>query len=133
MNKKHDKIVKLAKQKSKITEQKVLNTITQMVKDKKNISFYSVYKKAGVSKSFVYTNEKIRNLIEDLRDKNIKVKQSKDSKDVIIESQNNKIKELKSQVRKLKKDELWQEKYKKLKKENQELKKQLEKLYAEIY
>ena len=133
MSKKYDKIVELSKNKSKITENKVLKTIDKMRKNNEKITYYSVYKSANVSKSFVYNNKKIRSLIEKLREKNIKVKQNNNSKDIIIEAQNKKIKELKKEIKEIKKDETWEEKYYKAKKENKELKEQLKKLYADIY
>lgn len=133
LSKKYDKIVELSKNKSKITENKVLKTIDEMRANNEKITYYSVYKSANVSKSFVYNNEKTRELIEKLRGNNVKVKQTDNSKDIIIEAQNKKINELNRKINEIKKDETWEEKYYKTKKENTELKEQLKKLYAEIY
>lgn len=90
---------------------------------------YKLLPKAGVSKSFVYNNEEIRHLIELHRKSTIKKSQSQDAKDVIIESQKRKIKELEKEILSLKKDETWKSKHDKLIAENKELKLQLEKAY----
>lgn len=123
------KIVSLAKEKTEVKKQKVIETINQMLENEEKITFYSVYQKAGVSKSFVYNNKEIREIIEQHRKLPSKKTQSKDAKDVIIESQKRKIKELEKEIKKYQKDELWKEKYEKLYEENQQLKKQLEKAY----
>lgn len=119
----------LAKEKSEEKKQKVIDTINKMIENEEKITFYSVYQKAGVSKSFVYNNEEIRDVIEHHRKNPTKKVQSKDAKDVIIESQKRKIKELEKEVKALQKDESWKEKYEKLLKENKELKQQLETAY----
>ena len=123
------KIVSMAKEKTEEKKQKVINTINQMIANEEKITFYSVYQKAGVSKSFVYNNKEIREVIEQHRKLPIKKAQTKDAKDVIIESQKRKIKELEKEIKLLQKDELWKEKYKKLYEENKDLEKQLEKSY----
>ena len=123
------KIVTLAKEKSEEKKQKVIDTINKMLENDEKISFYSVYQKAGVSKSFVYNNEEIREVIEHHRKNPTKKTQSKDAKDVIIESQKRKIKELEKEIKALQKDESWKEKYEKLLEENKKLKQQLETAY----
>jgi len=119
----------MAKEKTEIKKQQVIKTINKMVENKEKITFYSVYQKAGVSKSFVYNNTEIRELIEKFRNVPVKVKQSKDAKDVIIESQKRKIRELEKELKNYQKDELWERKYDDLYAENKLLKKQLEKSY----
>lgn len=124
-----NKIVSLAKDKSEQKQQEVINTINEMIKSEDKITFYSVYQKAGVSKSFVYNNEQIRGLIESHRKTTIKMRQSQDAKDVIIESLKRKIKDLENENNGLKKDESWKDKHDKLSVENKQLKLQLEKAY----
>lgn len=124
-----NKIVSLAKEKSEQKQQMVLDTINEMIKNEEKITFYSVYQKAGVSKSFVYNNEEIRQLIESHRKTTVKKRQSQDAKDVIVDSQKRKIKELEKEIRSLKKDESWKDKHDKLLAENKQLKLQLEKAY----
>lgn len=126
MSNKTDKIIEIAKKKSEETENKVVKVIKEMVKNEEKINFYSVYQKAGVSKSFVYNNPTIRELIEKYRSNPIKNKQTQDTKDVIIETQRKRIKELEKQ---LKNSVDYKTKYEKLLKENKELKKQLETAY----
>lgn len=48
-------------------ENKVMQAITEMIGAGEKISFYSVAKKTGVSRNFLYTNSKLRNAIEDLK------------------------------------------------------------------
>ncbi len=127
------KLVQMAKLKTEYTKQKVINTINKMVKNGERITFYGVYSKAKVSKSFVYRNKEIRTLIEKYRGSSEKKIQTEDAKDVIIKSLRLQIKELKGELKKNKKDELWKDKYTKLLKENKELKRQHEKLYAQLY
>lgn len=122
-------IRKLAKLKSENTKNKVLEVLDDMVKNNENITFYSVYNKAGVSKSFVYNNEEVREAIEHYRTNPVKKTQSKDAKDVIIDSQKFKIKELEMKIKELENDKLWKVKYEELQKENMLLKRQLEKSY----
>lgn len=124
-----DKLVMLAKEKSENTKQKVITTIDEMVKNGDRITFYSVYQKAGVSKSFVYSNNEIREVISKYRNKPIKRNQSKDAKDVIIDSLKLRIRELENENRLLIKDESWKDKYEALLVEVDSLRKQLEKAY----
>lgn len=119
----------MAKEKTKEKQQKVIETINEMIENGEKITFYSVYQKAGVYKSFVYNNEDLRKVIEQHRQIPTKKTQSKDAKDVIIDSQKQKIKELEKQIKQLQKDESWKEKYEKLLEENKQLKIQLEKAY----
>lgn len=48
------KIVSLAKEKTEEKKKLVIDTINQMIENEEKITFYSVYQKAEVSKSFVY-------------------------------------------------------------------------------
>jgi hypothetical protein len=101
--------------------QKVENTIKEMIKQQQKINFNSVAEKSGVSKSFLYNYNDIRNRIETLRKqeegletpKQVKRKMTEQSKDVIIAS-----------LRKRNKD---------LEEENKKLKEQLKVEWAEIY
>lgn len=122
-------IVLMAKEKTEERKQKVIETVNKMLENKEKITFYSVYQKAGVSKSFIYKNEDLRKLIESYRQSPIKKVQSKDAKDIIIDSQKRKISELEKQFKLQQKDESWKEKYEKLYEENKQLKLQLEKAY----
>jgi len=101
--------------------QKVENAIKEMIKHQQKINFNSVAEKSGVSKSFLYNYNDIRNRIETLRKqeegletpKQVKRKMTEQSKDVIIAS-----------LRKRNKD---------LDEENKKLKAQLKVNWAEIY
>ncbi|GAA0504322.1 hypothetical protein GCM10008986_34820 [Salinibacillus aidingensis] len=123
------KIVSMAKEKTEEKKQMVIETINKMIECDEKITFYSVYQKAGVSKSFVYNNEEIREVIEQHRKSSIKKTQTKDAKDVIIESQKRKIKELEKEIKQYQKDELWKDKFEKLDEENKQLKIQLQQAY----
>lgn len=128
------KVVELAKQKTEEKKKHVLNVIEEMAQANEKITFYSVYKKAGVSKSFVYNNDEVRGVIEMYRDgKGKKEEQTKDSKDVIIEALQTENEELKKKIRSLKQDELWKEKYENKKMEVEFLKRRLEQAYGEQY
>lgn len=128
-NKNTDKIVKLAKEKSEIKTQKVLEIINEMASKKETISFYKVSQASGVSRNFLYTNTEIRKVIDSFRKNAPKKNQSQDAKDIIIEAQKRKIKSLEKQIKELEGMENWKEKYKQLVLENTDLKKQLKKSY----
>ena len=99
MSKNTSMIVLMAKEKTEERKQKVIETVNKMLENKEKITFYSVYQKAGVSKSFIYKNEDLRKLIESYRQSPIKKVQGKDAKDIIIESQKRKISELEKQFK----------------------------------
>jgi hypothetical protein len=95
-------IVRLAREKSEMTEKKVFSILKSMIKEKKVINFNTVAKEANVSKSYIYKNESVRNKINLLRNEqsnlrsinNHKSNTSDKSKDVIIESLKFKIERL---------------------------------------
>lgn len=85
-------IVDMAKAKSSRREAEVISAIRSMIADGDAITFYSVAKRTGASRSFLYTNQTIRAMIEDARsDTSGKYASSK----VIIDG-------LKSEIRRLK-------------------------------
>jgi len=99
-----------AKNKSKITLEKVDKAIRELSLTEQNINFNSVSKLGGISKTFLYNNEDIKKRIEELRDKqssrtmNQRAKYDKTakSKDIIIMAKDKKIKELQDENKKLK-------------------------------
>lgn len=99
-----------AKNKSKITLEKVDNAIRELSLTEQKINFNSVSQLSGVSKTFLYNNEDIKKRIEELRDKqtsrtiNQRAKYDKTakSKDIIIMAKDKKIKELEEENKKLK-------------------------------
>lgn len=99
-----------AKNKSKITLEKVDKAIRELSLTEQNINFNSVSQLGGISKTFLYNNEDIRKRIEGLRDKqtsrtmNQRAKYDKTakSKDIIIMAKDKKIKELVDENKKLK-------------------------------
>ena len=104
-----------------------------MLRNEEKITFYSVYKKAGVSKSFVYNNEEIRNRIELCRSGELSKDEVKDNKDIIIDELTKEVDILKTKLKEYKKDELWKVKYENKKKEAELLKERLERLFGERY
>lgn len=99
-----------AKNKSKITLEKVDNAIRELSLTEQKINFNSVSQLSGVSKTFLYNNEDIKKRIEELRDKqtsrtmNQRAKYDKTAKtkDIIIMSKDKKIKELEQENKKFK-------------------------------
>ncbi|MBU3153527.1 DUF6262 family protein [Clostridium estertheticum] len=115
-------IVKIAKKKSDETRYKVEKTIPRLILEGLTINFNVVSNEAGVSKAWLYNNEDIRRRIEDIRDKQkiypkrtLKVsnERSEASKDAIITT--------------------FKERIKQLENENKQLHKQLEMTYGTIY
>ena len=99
-----------AKNKSKITLEKVDKAIRELSLTEQKINFNSVSQLGGVSKTFLYNNEETKKRIEELRDKqtsrtiNQRAKYDKTakSKDIIIMAKDKKIKELEEENKKLK-------------------------------
>ena len=99
-----------AKNKSKITLEKVDKAIRELSLTEQKINFNSVSQLSGVSKTFLYNNEDIKKRIEELRNKqtsrtiNQRAKYDKTakSKDIIIMAKDKKIKELEEENKKLK-------------------------------
>jgi len=99
-----------AKNKSKITLEKVDKAIRELSLTEQKINFNSVSQLGGISKTFLYNNEDIKKRIEELRDKqtsrtmNQRAKYDKTtkSKDIIIMAKDKKIKELEEKNKKLK-------------------------------
>lgn len=99
-----------AKNKSKMTIEKVDKAIRELSLNEQKINFNSVSQLSGVSKTFLYNNEEIKSRIEELRQKqtsrsmNQRAKYDKTSKakDIIIMAKDKKIKELELENKKLK-------------------------------
>lgn len=127
------KIVELTKKKSDEKKEYVLEVINSMIRNEEKITFYSVYKKAGVSKSFVYNNEEIRNRIEFCRSGALDIGEVKDNKDILIDELSKEIEFLRDKLKEYNKDELWKVKYENKKKEADMLKERLERLFGEKY
>lgn len=130
---KTQKIVEITKKKSEEKKEYVLEVINAMLRNDEKITFYSVYKKAGVSKSFVYNNEEIRNRIELCRNGELSKDEVKDNKDLLIDELTREVDILKTKLKEYKKDELWKVKYENKKKEAELLKERLERLFGERY
>jgi TolA-binding protein len=122
------KIVELSKLKSVSTQTHVIDVILTMEKSNECINFFRVAKRANVSKSYLYHNQTIRTLIEDLHRKQDHRKKLTDP-DEKIRLLQHKIEELEKTILKNQKDDSWESKYHKLLEENRKLKKQLETAY----
>ena len=130
---KSNKIVELTKKKSKEKKEYVLEVIDAMLRNGEKVTFYSVYTKAGVSKSFVYNNEEIRTKIELCRSGELKAEDVKDSKDLLIDELNKEVQKLREKLAEYKRDELWKYKYENKKIEAEMYKERLERLFGERY
>ena len=128
MSKKTDRMLETAQDRTAATESKVMKAVDEIRQSGGDITFYSVYTKAGVSKSFVYNNKTVRALVEKERGKGA-AKQSQDAKATIIELQRRRIKELEAMVKKLQQFERYKDKCAALESENANFKKQLEIAY----
>lgn len=125
------KIRSMAKEKSAKRQQEVISAIKLMKKNGEKISFYSVQKRTGASKSYLYTNEEISKLIQEAREEEIVSSRSKESQETIIKALNMKIKKLEAEVKSLKAEnnDSYKAKYEKLLEENKQLKEQLKNSY----
>lgn len=99
-----------AKYKSEITLEKVDKAIRELSLMEQKINFNSVSQLSGVSKTYLYNNEEVKNRIEELRQKQtsktmnqrVKYDKTSKSKDIIIMAKDKKIKELEQENKKLK-------------------------------
>lgn len=125
------RIRELAKEKSEKRKVEVIKIIKLMIKNGESVSFYSVSKKSGASKSYLYNNEEIYNIIKEARGKDTEKKKTTESKDSIINMLNLKIKKLESEIKSLKEEnsESYKLKYEKVLEENSKLKEQLKNSY----
>ena len=123
---KTDRIVELATEKSRKRHREVISTINKMIKRGDKVSFYSVVKETGASKSYLYTNVELRSLIELARNQAVRLRSVKGNK-VIIEAQQRKIEELTARIKELEDNygEELMSKYEKVLQENKRLKLQL--------
>lgn len=131
MSDKTAKIKELAKEKSEKRKAEVIKVIKSMIKNGESVSFYSVNKKSGASKSYLYNNEEIYNLIQEARGKEVEKKKTTESKDSIINMLNLKIKKLESEIKALQdgNSDSYKLKYEKVLEENYKLKEQLKNSY----
>ena len=112
-------IVRLAKQKSQKTSEKVDKAISKFSIEGKAINFNSIAKEANVSKSWLYKEHDIRQRIESLRERQItsnvvsKPKKSSRSEEILIKTLKRRVMELE--------------------KENKKLQNQIQKLYGDLY
>lgn len=67
MRKNTEAVVRLAKEKSTKREREVIEAVRAMQADGDAVTFYSVAKRTGASKSYLYSNDSIRQAIEDAR------------------------------------------------------------------
>ncbi|AUN01497.1 transposase [Clostridium botulinum] len=102
---------KYAKEKTKLTLEKVDKAIRELSFNGEKINFNSVATASGVSKTFLYNNKEVKERIEDLRKKQVnkeinqraKYDKTSKSKDIIIMAKDKKIKDLEEENKKLKK------------------------------
>lgn len=102
-------LIESTKNKSKLTLEKIDKSFIQLSINEKKINFNSVSKLSGVSKTFLYKNEIIKEKINDyINAQNIKALNDvtlydkvATEKDILIISQAKEIKELKDKMKKL--------------------------------
>lgn len=110
MPKNTEGIKEYARNKTKEALKKVDKAIRELSLSEQKINFNSVSNISGVSKTFLYKNDEIKQRIEELRDKqyekvmNQKIKYDKTdkSKDIIIIAKDKKIRELEYENKRLK-------------------------------
>lgn len=99
-----------ALKRSQMALEKVDKAIRELSLTDQKINFNSVSQLSGVSKTFLYKNEEVKNRIEELRDKQVsktinqraKYDKTSKSKDIIIMAKDKKIRELEKENKKLK-------------------------------
>lgn len=99
-----------AKHKSEMTLEKVDKAIRELSLTEQKINFNSVSQLSGVSKTYLYNNEVVKNRIGELRQKQTsksmnqraKYDKTSKSKDIIIIAKDKKIRDLEQENKKLK-------------------------------
>ena len=125
MNSRTVAITELAKEKAKLRQREVLAMIEEMENSGESITFYSVAKRSGAAKSYLYNNKIISEKIRNCR-KIRKENRTEESKDVIIKAQRKRIASLEKELAEA---PAIREKCEKLMEENRKLKLQLETAY----
>jgi len=100
MNKNTEKINLLSKEKADVKREAVINAMDDLLKNNLSITFSSVAKAAEVSRNYLYKNGDFKNIIEMSRGIKINV-HSKDTRDLIIASQQKTIRNLCETIEKL--------------------------------
>lgn len=98
------------KKQSDEAKKKVKEAINLLCKEERDVNFSSIYKQSGVSRSFLYEDVEIRQLIQECRssatdskmNRRAKYDKTSRSKDVIIEAKNKRIAKLEEENRRLK-------------------------------
>lgn len=119
------------KRKAAARQTEILELIKEMSAKKEKITFYSVAKRTGASKSYLYNNEAIASIIREYRNEP-EPKQSPESQSVLIKALKRKIQQLEAEIQKMRKEnsDSYKSQCERLKKENQELKVQLQTAYS---
>lgn len=125
--KKTEAMINVVKEKAEKKEKHVLKIIEQMRKRGDKISIYSVAKEAEVSRNYLYNNEFLFEIINNERSSETK-KREESSSETVINALKMKVTKLEREISILKKED-YKEKYIKVCRENEELKKQLETAY----
>ena len=125
------KIAEMAKRKSIKRQKEVLDVIASMIKNGEKVTVYSVQKKTGASKSYLYNNEKIKEAIKQEREEKTANTRTNESKDAIIKVLKMTIKNLEKEIKELKgnNSDSYKLKYEKVVNENKQLKEQLKNAY----
>ena len=112
INRNTDGLKAFAQKKKKATLQKVNESIQKLIKDKARINFSSVSMESGVTKTYLYNNQEIRDRIEILRKqqeglsspRHIKREMTDPNKDILIAAKNKRLKELDTENKRLKEE-----------------------------
>jgi tRNA1(Val) A37 N6-methylase TrmN6 len=115
INRNTDGLKAFAQKKKEATLQKVNEALQKLIKDKGKINFNSVSMESGVTKTYLYNNQEIRDRIETLRKqqeglpsaKQVKRDMTDASKDVLIAAKNKRIRELENENKRLKEELLY--------------------------
>ncbi|WP_035322547.1 DUF6262 family protein [Peribacillus kribbensis] len=98
--------------KKRLSLEKVEQAVQKMIKNKEKINFNAVADASGVSKSYLYKNEDVRERIVQLREqqeglpspKQMKTEMTNKSKDILMAAKNKKIKQLEEELLSIKEE-----------------------------
>lgn len=131
MAKSTEAMQKARREKAEETERHVLEAIRQMKRGGEKITFYSVAKRTGSSRSYLHNNEKICSVIKNINEG--AAPRSEESTAVLLKAARMKIRALEAENEALKRelegDGMYKKKYEAVLEENRQLRKQLQTAY----
>ena len=130
--KKYDNMVNYAKERSELKQKQAMDCLTELLKNGESVSVRKISKITGISATTLYNYEEFMNLINKHRDGKVKqIKQSEESKDVLLKIKNQQISALQKRIKELEADTGYKEKYLEAQEKIKVLEKRIEDMFSD--